>query len=387
LILIPYFYPSTTFGGPVTIAYEVGKELVQRGHEVVVFTTDAKNLNERFSVKNEQIDGMNVYYFRNTSMFFVKHSMLFIAPELSKRLKQQLRSFDVIYVHEYSTYQNIILHKLAKTYHVPYVIQTHGSMPIVGRYLRRYLFDILFGYKILKDSASAIALNQTEVNLYKKAGILPSKIHVIPNGIKISDYELNILDDGFFSKHLNIPVKNKVILYLGRLHKSKGLDLLLKAYAILVREKKIGNLNLVIVGPDDGYLGTLKSLSSSLKISDSVIFSGFLEKKDKISAMRNAEIFVTPCFYGFPLTFLEACAAGLPIVTTSMGDTLDWVDRVGYVTSPDVNELADAMYAILSNDHVREDFSKKCLSICSEFSLAKIVNQFESVFNEVATKK
>jgi len=58
LQVIPYFYPAYAFGGPVKVAFQVSKELVKRGHEVIVYTTDAKYWNSRLNTKSvEIIDG------------------------------------------------------------------------------------------------------------------------------------------------------------------------------------------------------------------------------------------------------------------------------------------------------------------------------------------
>lgn len=67
---------------------------------------------------------------------------------------------------------------------------------------------------------------------------------------------------------------------------------------------------LVIAGPDDGYLAEAKSLCDSLSISDSVLFTGFISGEDKLKALVDSDVFITPSFLGFLVTFLEACATG-----------------------------------------------------------------------------
>ncbi|MEM2240474.1 MAG: hypothetical protein QXL27_09300 [Candidatus Bathyarchaeia archaeon] len=71
LLVIPYFYPAEAFGGPVKVVFDVGKELVKRGHDVVVFTSDARDLENRLGVESDEVEEISVYYFRNLSMFFV----------------------------------------------------------------------------------------------------------------------------------------------------------------------------------------------------------------------------------------------------------------------------------------------------------------------------
>lgn len=115
------------------------------------------------------------------------------------------------------------------------------------------------------------------------------------------------------------------------------------------------------------------------------MLTDFISDKDKLAALVNAEIFVTPSFYGFPMTFLEACAVGTPIVTTCLGDTLEWIDdKVGYVTQPRPNELAEAIYRIISDEKLHQKFSKNCVRVArTDFSLKKVVERLESVYEEV----
>jgi glycosyltransferase involved in cell wall biosynthesis len=112
------------------------------------------------------------------------------------------------------------------------------------------------------------------------------------------------------------------------------------------------------------------------------MFTGFISNEDKLKALVDTEVFVTPSFYGFPMTFLEACAVGTPIVTTSLGDTLEWIDgNVGYVAQPTPSDLAEAIYKIIFDDELRRRFSKNCMEIVkSEFSIEKVVRSLELVY-------
>ena len=143
---------------------------------------------------------------------------------------------------------------------------------------------------------------------------------------------------------------------------------------------------LIIAGPDDGYLNEARALANSLGIYNSVMFTGFISSEDKLKALVDADVFVTPSFYGFPMTFLEACATGTPIITTTLGDTLEWINgNVGYVSLPTYSHIAEAIYRIVSDDELHEKFSRNCRGIVrSEFSLEKVVDRLEQVYRAVA---
>jgi len=386
LQVVPYFPPAYVFGGPVNVSYQISKELVKRGHEVVVYTTDAENLNSRLNIKPMKVvDGIRVHYMRNLSLVLARRSKLFITPEISLRAKEEIKEFDIVHLHEYRTYQNIIIHRYAKKYGVPYVLQAHGSLPrIMTKQRLKLIYDVLFGYRILRDASKVIALTKTEAQQYRNMGVHEEKIEIIPNGIDLSEYA-ELPPKGDFKKKFGIPEDKKIILYLGRIHKTKGIDLLVRAYAYLKNEVNVKDAVLVIAGPDDGYLNEVKALARSLRVYNLIVFTGFISSKDKLRALVDADVFVTPSFYGFPMTFLEACAAGTPIVTTNLGDTLEWIDgKVGYVTQPTHHDLAEAIYRIVSDDKLHGRFSRNCIKIVrSNFSLEKVVERLEKVYEEV----
>jgi glycosyltransferase involved in cell wall biosynthesis len=392
LILIPYFYPSTSFGGPVTIAYEVGKELVKRGHEVVVFTSDAKNLNERFNLKNDQIEGMDVYYFRNISMFFVKHSMLFITPELSKKMKEKLTSFDVIYSHEYSTYQNIVLHKFAKKYRVPYIIQAHGSLHKIGRIVRRTIFDILFGSSLLKDASRVIALNSMEAQQYEAVNVPKGAIAIIPNGIDFSQYSPQ--PKGYFTRQFGLPENEKKILFLGRLNKIKGVDVLIKSFSRI--SKEFDNVTLVLIGPNDGYQRELKDLAKALNVQKKVLFVGPLFGKEKMEAYNDSDIYVLPSRYEtFPMGLLEAYMCGLPVIASNLDGLTELVQNgtTGILFSPEADlQLSESICGLLRDPGKAltigrngQKFAQENLRL--ESTVEKLEKLFVTIINERLSKQ
>jgi glycosyltransferase involved in cell wall biosynthesis len=383
LIIIPYFFPANVFGGPVKVAFDIGKELVKRGHDVTVYTSDAKTPAIRVKEKFAEVEGMRVYYFKNLSMFLVKWSNFFVTPGLCKKLRTDLREFDIIHVHEYTTFQNIFLHRFARKNKIPYVLQVHGSIPKVDREGRQQLYEILFGSALLRDSSKVVALNSVEAKQYVSVGVSPQKIEIIPNGINPFDGEKTI--KGQFKKDNRIPNDKKIIIYVGRIHKSKGIDLLINAYDILVKKMNCTDTLLIIAGPDDGYLAEAKSLVNSLNLGISVLFVGYIKTEEKFAVLADSDVFVTPAFYGFPITFLEACSIGLPIITTTKGDQMDWIDgKVGIVTSPTSLEIAKAMKLILSNKEMSEGFSAKGkMLVHSTFSIEKMVNKVEHMYEEI----
>lgn len=386
--MIPYFYPAEFFGGPVKIAFDLGKELVKRGNEVFVYTSDALDLNNRVKKKEIELEGMRVHYFKNLSMFSVKTSRLFLTPEMCKQLYldlSSLDSFDIIHVHEYSTYQNIIVRQLAKKYGVPYVLQAHGSLPKIGREGRRWLFDAFFGHRLLKDASRVIALNRMEVDQYSLAGVPLEKIALVPNGIDLSQFA-DLPNRGCFRKKFGLDENKQILLFLGRLNKIKGLDTLAIAFKQVVEQSK--NVTLVIAGPDDGYLNSLKNLVSSLKIGDNVLLVGPLYGDNKLSAYVDADVYVLPSTYEtFPVTILEAYACSKPVIASNVGSLNDLVleEVTGLlVEAGSADKLARSIISLLNNPKkaVEMGLNGKRL-VYENYNTGKVADMFETIYKSI----
>jgi glycosyltransferase involved in cell wall biosynthesis len=374
------FKPAWETGGTNRVAYEISKNLVEKGHEVTVFTTDRGR--KRVNIQKNQpvfVDGIRAYYFRNISNVLAMKKIVtpYYLPIIANK---EVKDFDVIHIHEHRTLLAVIIYHYAKKYKIPYVLQAHGSvLPFFQKERLKKNFDLSFGYRILRDASKVIALTKTEVEQYKKMGVNEDKIEIVPNGIDLSEYE-NLPKKGEFRRKYLIKDDEKIILYIGRLHKSKGIELLVKTFADV--SKELDNVRLVFVGPDDGFRSALENLIEDLKVNDKVLFTGFVSNNEKMAAFVDADVFVTPKFSGFPVTFLEACACGTPIITTEKGDKLDWIhDKVGYVVEYDKNQLRDAIFRVLSDEGLRRRFGEKGKKLVMEkFGWDNVVLDIEQIY-------
>jgi glycosyltransferase involved in cell wall biosynthesis len=376
LQIIPYFYLSWSKDRPVELIHELSKSLINRGHEVTIYTSDVFSNNGN-SISH--LDQIEIHEFISNS-----GHPLCVSFNLAKALNNNINKFDVIHLHEYRTFPNLVAHHCAKKYKKPYVLQAHGSLPIeIGRKGFKRIFDLALGSKLLNDASRVIALTETELSQYASMGVDRERIEIIPNGIDNNEFAI-LPERGKFKRKYSFDQETKLILFIGRLDETKGIDILIEAFAIL--KKDLDNIKLVIIGKDYGFKETLFDLSHKLDIAENVIFTGFLSNAEKDAAFVDSEVFVTPRYYGFPHTFLEALAHGVPIITTTSGDRLDWIeDNVGWITDFSPEKLKDTLLIALNENGLRQIYSSRCRKIARDyFDWSVIAAKLEHLYKDIA---
>lgn len=374
LLIIPVFYAQS--GGTVKVVQSLAKELAKK-HDVTVFTTSAfDNKHDLMKIPCKvKINGYSIIYFPRINFlpFFC------ISPTMCLAIKNTLQHYDIIHVHSWRQFPDMIIHYYATKYNVPYLINTHGSLHrIITKKWLKLIYDLIVGYRVLYDASKVVASNEVEAKDIELWGISRKNIAIIPNGIDLCEYEI-IPSKGLFKRTYFIKPEEKIILYVGRIHESKGLDLLAQAFSII--NKKSSNIKLVLIGPDDGYKPALLKLMSDLDILNQSIFTGFVSKEMKLAALVDSDVFVTPKFNSFPTAFLEACLMGCPIITTTKD--LDWIDNnIGFVTKESPDEISQGISQIISNNELQTFFKNNAKYTIQKFTISTIVKQLESFYRQ-----
>ena len=367
---------SPIHGGSAEAPYHLSKELAKRGHKVAIYTSDFK-LRQEYIIPTAEV---KIHAFKTWLGLAEFH----MTPGIIKKAKEEIRHLDIIHMHNYRTFQNIVMHHYAKKCGVPYVLQAHGSVTtFFQKGMLKRIFDRVWGHKILKDASRVIAVTPIEVEQYKSMGISENKIEVVPNGIDLSEFA-NLPVRGGFREKYGVSDSQKIILYLGRIDKIKGLDLFSKAFAGL--SKLLGEVTLVVAGPDDGYLRELKRLIKGLKIEERVLYTGPLYGQEKLKAYIDADVYVLPSSYEiFGITLLEACACGTPVVVTDRCGIANVIDgQAGLVVPYDKEQLQRALLHMLDDDKMRLRFGEKGkLLVREKFNWEKIAEQIEDLYERV----
>jgi glycosyltransferase involved in cell wall biosynthesis len=246
-----------------------------------------------------------------------KHAGFRYAPALLRELSALMP--DLLHTYGIWTYLSIATNRWAKSDHGvrlrPYVVSTQGMLdPWALRNSRwkKIIAGLAFERRHLENAACIHATNQAEVSAIRAFG-LKNPICVIPNGVELPTSKAAQRTPPWAA---NAVSGRKVLLYLGRLHPKKGLNILLRGWKTASRGGK--EWVLMIAGWDQGgHREELEQLVRELEIADSVQFAGPLFGDAREAAYQNADAFVLPSLSeGQPLVVLEAWSRALPVLMT-----------------------------------------------------------------------
>ena len=380
-----FFKPSWETGGVTKVAYEISKKLAEMGHDITVYTTDG--FESRLDVEKNKlvkVDGMRTYYFRNLSRLLTIRMKLPIPYYLLLIAKKEVKNFDIIHIHEYRTLLAVIIHYYVKKHRIPYVLQAHGSVPrIIENKGLKYLFDIFFGYKILRDASKVIAVSNVEVDQYIKMGVPKEKIVVVPNGIDVNSF-IDLPEKGTFGKQYGISEKY-IVLFLGRLNEIKGIEFLIESFAEL--RKEMNDVILVLAGYDDGYKAKAEILINKFNLTEQVYFTGFIDGIDKFAAYVDADVLVYPSIFEiFGLVPFEAILSGTPVIVTDdcgCGELVRDAKCGCMVKYGDIEGLKNTMMSLIRNPDASANLvNNGKMYITNNLSYDKAVKSLEGIYED-----
>lgn len=385
-ILQVFDYFSPYGGGTVDAIYKLSRALAQNGHKITIYTSDFK-LDQAYI---DSLTKVKFTLFHNVSSFLG----FYVMPEIIKKAKVDIKNYDVIHLQCARSFQNIILHHYAMKYNVPYIMDTHGSLPRTYAGKRfdykcifKWLYDVFFGYRILRDAKRVIAESQVGIKEYQRYGVKTERITKIPSPIDTTEF-MYLPPHGLFKKELN-SINKDLIVFLGRISWIKGLDFLVNAFSDLVKLRS--NIVCVIAGNDDGYQQKITEAIQRLSLEDKVIFTGFLSGQNKLKALVDASVVVQPSIYeqGVRVAF-EAIMCDTPVIVTKNtgpGEIINSIDG-GYVVDYGNNsQLRDIMNHVLVNREEALQKTKRAKEyIIKNLSVKSGAKKFEELYREVTGK-
>lgn len=383
-------------GGVETHIQKISERLVNRGHEVTVYTTNLKTQVpwQCFDdwTKESCINGVKVVRLpiRRHVVPFVPYPTI---PGLIKTLFDAKN--DVVHAHSHRYYQ-IFACAAAKRkrgrrdgqYQMPLVVTPHFHPPAnqestVSKFLMA-VDDAVFSRSMYRVVDRILVVTDGETKYIRKFAPL-SKCMTVPNGLDISEWT-PIPNGAPFRRRYKLGDNEQIILYTGRLADNKGLEHLIDAsYDIITQHK---NAKFVIIGEDWGVLKMLKKKIWAKNLDDYFVFTGHINDYELFkSAYAAANVFVLPSEWeAFGIVLLEAMACGTPIVASDVGGIPHVIEGIGRTFKyGDIKGLAKEIIYVLDNEDQEKVRSHKGRErVIAQFTWDSVVDRLEEIYENVA---
>ena len=307
--ITPYFAPAFRYGGPPRSVLGLCKGLQRAGVQVEVLTTTANGPVDLDASPREgsHYEGVPVRYLP------AAFPRRFFGAKMRSAIVSALERADLCHIHGIWNVPEWMATRLARARRVPYLVSPRGMLQPAawrsGRWRKEAAFRLI-ERAILTRADLLHATSEAEADVLRGLG-LHVPVVVVPNGV---DVQAAASAGRGFRAMFPIPPEAFVIVFLGRVHPIKRLDLLASAFAAL-RETH-PDAHLVIAGPDERgqlaeILGTLSAHAGYVHAVDTVTDA------DKWALLRDADALVQ-CSdsESFGLSVAEAMAARAPVVVT-----------------------------------------------------------------------
>ena len=382
---LPFFDPATRFGGPVAQLRCVCRLLAERGHHVSVITT---NLDVGPAVPTNrwvEREGYRVWYARAHRF---GGCAPYYAPAVRGPLDECLAHADVLHLTLSFTHMNVLARRRAAVHLVPYVYTPRSCLDPVRLRQRRLLklgFLALFERRIIRDAAAVHVLTEVEREQAMRQGARSEQCTVIPNGTEyVAD---SVGSDGTaFRAHARFDRDTPLVLFMGRLHRVKGLDVLVDAFAAVRAHQPAAQL--VIAGPDEGEGPAVIARARRLGCADAVRCVGRLDGDLRRSAFRAADVFaLTSYSEGMPNAVLEACAAGTPVLVSDRCN-LPEVSAygAGKVVAAEARSAAAALRHMLADpDGLKIMGANAQRMVRERFAFPAVIDRLEMLYERLAS--
>lgn len=328
-----YFAPAWGYGGPPKVLYTLAKELVKLGIKINVITTDVLD-EERNLILYEVLDKVEIFRSRTLSNYAAYKNKLIYAPNILNQSKQIIDKSDLVLFSDIRAIINWQIYPYVLKQKIPYGIFAFGEIPHGEGFKAQVkkTLDKLWVKDFVKKASLRFSQTIHEQKMFfDYFGIPLSSTQLLPLPVETKQIKVDKKLLEYYQRKWGIDDNDKVILFVGRLHLLKGIDLLISAVIPLLQRNPY--LKLLIVGRDDGVEFYLKSLIPQ-KFRKNIIFTGPLYEKDVVCVYNIASCFVmTPRFYEeTSLATLEALSFGVPVIVTQQAE-IPYLEeyKAGYV--------------------------------------------------------
>jgi glycosyltransferase involved in cell wall biosynthesis len=350
LHVIPTLDPVA--GGPPLIAARLASAQAMLGHQVQVMTYRSREAGQRrIAAENQRLAGFDrltlhlLPYITWRERLFGWHAL--------RSAQKIVPQMDIVHLH--GVWEPQLLHaaSIARKCGKPYLILLNGMLLpwAMRRGVLKKRFALAIGFrKMLAGGLLQFGSRDEEQAAHDLGFTQPGVI--IPNGVSPEELD-NPPPLGIFRAAHPELGDEPFVLFLGRLHEQKGIDLLLSAFEIVLAKRP--SARLVIAGPDYGLSANLQQRIAAMNQQNHLLLIGPIYGSQKRSALRDAAYFCLPSRHeGFSLAVLEAMAMGTPVVISPECHFPEVAEAgAGLIPSLDPPAIADALLQMLADAPLR----------------------------------
>lgn len=365
--------------GVVTSILQLKEGLENKGHNVIVITSDVPNYKDK---------DKNIFRLPSVKAGFgtEQRFAFFNQGPINRFLKK--KNIDIIHSHtEFSIgYSG---KWAAKKLKIPHVHTTHTMWEEYNHYIlngrlvsKKMVRNILKTY-LKKIDVFVCPSIKAKKYYHDLMPNIPSVI--IHNGIDIQKFKsmpISNTETTQLRKEFGLKRHNKILIFVGRIGKEKRV---LELYnSVLPVLKEVHNTKMIFVG-EGPALKELIKLSTEYHMHKEFVFTGFVNWELIYRLYSIANIFVTSSLSEVqPMTLIEATMCGLPIIARNDESYLDLVQngRNGYLVDSD-EEITIKLKNLLNNNNKLKEFSKMSQIISQAYTAENHVNKVEEFYNKV----
>jgi glycosyltransferase involved in cell wall biosynthesis len=347
--IIPYL--AARYGGPPAVALGLGRAHRRLGGRVSWWATANESERRELGCLEPEV--------RLFPRTFPQR--WYRASGLAAQLRAEGADFDLFHLHQFWDYPVYAGVRVAGRLGKPIVITPHGvfSHRWGLKALKKQAYLATIGRYIWRRCSCLHATAAPEVEAFRRAGY-GGPVVVVPPGVEARQFD-RLAQAGKADVLWPRLRGRRVVCFVGRLHRVKGLEHLVAAWRQVVRGRRgagarIGlagtrqDAILVVAGPTDNRESKgIRELAEATVPSESILFTGMVTEEAKAALLARADLLVLPSEReSFGLVVLEALACGTPVVATT-GTPWSVLSEVGagYWVEPQAEALAVAMCRIL----------------------------------------
>jgi glycosyltransferase involved in cell wall biosynthesis len=307
------------------------------------------------------------------------------SPGLWAALARNVRHADLVTIHSVNLFPQYAAFTTALRAGVPYVVTPHGSLDpwLAGSHaVAKRLTNTLWQNRMLRRAA-AIHFTTTEEAELAPAITAAAPHLIVPNGMDTARFGQPRSGEAFRSRYLD-GHPGQIVLFLGRVARKKGIDLLIAGFARAAGQR---DALLVIAGPDDEALtGELRRVAAAHQVDERVRFVGPVYGEDQLTALAAADVWaLTSHTENFGNAVIEAMAAGRAVLVSTEVNLSAQIARAqaGIVTDLSIDAIAGQLRALLEDPGRRAELGVRARGFAARFDWSIIAPELVTAFTEI----